>query len=140
MQSGIYRKGSLYLLLILLPLTLQASEEKEIRAYKAVTAWLKLIDQQQYQASWEQTATLFRKQVNASTWTQQMTAVRQPMGDAGSRIMLGATYTTSLPGAPDGEYVVIQFKTAFTHKKDSVETLTAMLDNGHWRVAGYYIR
>jgi hypothetical protein len=140
MKFGIYQKGILYLLLTLLPLTVQSSEEKEIRAHKAATAWLQLVDQQQYRDSWEQAATLFRKQVDASTWTQQMTAVRQPMGDAGSRILLGATYTTSLPGAPDGEYVVIQFRTVFTHKKDSIETLTAMLDNGHWRVAGYYVR
>jgi len=140
MKFGIYQKGILYLLLSLLPLTVQSSEVKEIRAHKAATAWLQLVDQQQYRDSWEQAATLFRKQVDASTWTQQMTAVRQPMGDVGSRILLGATYTTSLPGAPDGEYVVIQFKTVFTHKKDSIETLTPMLDNGHWRVAGYYVR
>jgi hypothetical protein len=140
MKSGIYQKGILYLLLILLPLAVQASEEKKTSAQKAVTAWLKLVDEQQYQDSWEQTATLFRQQVNASTWVQQMTAVRQPMGDASSRILLSATYATSLPGAPDGEYVVFQFKTVFTHKKDAIETLTSMLDNGHWRVAGYYIR
>jgi len=140
MKFGIYRQGILYLLLTLIPLTLQASEEKKISAQKAATAWLELVDQQQYQDSWEQAATLFRKQVSASTWTQQMTAVRQPMGDASSRILLGATYATSLPGAPDGEYVVLQFQTVFTHKKDAIETLTPMLDNGHWRVAGYYIR
>jgi hypothetical protein len=62
------------------------------------------------------------------------------MGDASSRILLGATYATSLPGAPDGEYVVLQFKTVFEHKKDAIETLTPMLDNGQWRVAGYYVR
>lgn len=140
MKIEIYQKSVLYLLLILLPLTVQASEEKKISARKAAIAWLKLVDQQQYQDSWEQAATLFRKQVSASTWTQQMTAVRQPMGDASSRILLGATYATSLPGAPDGEYVVLQFQTVFTHKKDTIETLTPMLDNGHWRVAGYYMR
>ncbi len=140
MKFGIYQKGFLYLLLIMLPLTIQASEEKKTSARKAATAWLNLVDQQQYQDSWEQSATLFRKQVNASTWTQQMTAVRQPLGNANSRILLGATYATSLPGAPDGEYVVLQFQTVFKFKKDAIETLTPMLDNGYWRVAGYYIR
>jgi hypothetical protein len=140
MKYGICDKGILCLLLALLALTVQASEEKKISAQQAATAWLKLVDERQYRESWEETAILFRAQVNASTWVQQMTALRQPMGDASSRILLGATYATSLPGAPDGEYVVLQFKTVFEHKKDAIETLTPMLDNGQWRVAGYYVR
>jgi len=140
MKCGVYHKGILCLLLTLLALTVQASEAKKINAQQAATAWLKLVDERQYRESWEETATLFRAQVNAATWVQQMTALRQPLGDASSRVLLGATYATSLPGAPDGEYVVLQFKTLFEHKKDTIETVTPMLDNGQWRVAGYYIR
>jgi hypothetical protein len=52
-----------------------------------------------------------------------------------------ATYTKSLPGAPDGEYVVIQYDTGFEHKQSAVETVTPMLDkDGKWRVSGYFIR
>ena len=48
---------------------------------------------------------------------------------------------TSLPGAPDGEYVVIQFDTSFTNKKVAVETVTPMKDeDGIWRVSGYYVK
>ena len=48
---------------------------------------------------------------------------------------------TSLPGAPDGEYVVIQFEASFGNKRASVETVTPMLDkDGQWRVSGYYIK
>jgi hypothetical protein len=50
-------------------------------------------------------------------------------------------YATSLPGAPDGEYVVIQFETSFENKNDAVETVTPMKDeDGKWRVSGYFIR
>ena len=50
-------------------------------------------------------------------------------------------YTTTLPGAPDGEYVVIQYQTSFERKKSAIETVTPMRDkDGKWRVAGYYIR
>ena len=50
-------------------------------------------------------------------------------------------YAESLPGAPDGEYVVILFKTSFEGKAEAVETVTPMRDaDGEWRVAGYYIR
>jgi hypothetical protein len=58
-----------------------------------------------------------------------------------SRELISKTYAQSLPDAPDGEYVVIQFKTSFEYKNTAIETVTPMLDNdGIWRVSGYYIR
>ncbi len=46
-----------------------------------------------------------------------------------------------MPGAPDGEYVVIQYDSSFEHKQAAVETVTPMLDkDGKWRVSGYYIK
>jgi hypothetical protein len=67
--------------------------------------------------------------------------VRDPLGKVLSRALKSATYTTTLPGAPDGQYVVIQYDTAFEHKKSAVETITSMLDkDGTWRVSGYFIK
>jgi hypothetical protein len=44
-------------------------------------------------------------------------------------------------GAPDGEYVVIQYDTKFDNKAAAVETVTvARGKDGVWRVAGYYIK
>jgi len=55
--------------------------------------------------------------------------------------MKATRYTTTLPGAPDGEHVVIQFDSSFTNKKTAVETITPMFDkDGVWRVSGYYIK
>ncbi len=55
--------------------------------------------------------------------------------------MKSKQYATSLPGAPDGQYVVIQYKTAFENKKAGVETITPMLDKDKkWRVSGYFIK
>jgi hypothetical protein len=58
-----------------------------------------------------------------------------------SRKFKSAQYTKSVPGAPDGEYVVLQFDTSFANKKEAVETVTPMLDpDGKWKVSGYYIK
>jgi hypothetical protein len=58
-----------------------------------------------------------------------------------SRQLKSKQYTTSLPDAPDGQYVVIQFETSFEQKKSVVETITPMVNaSGQWRVAGYYIK
>ena len=63
------------------------------------------------------------------------------MGKLLSRKLKSATYKTTMPGAPDGEYVVIQYDSSFEHKQAAVETVTPMLDkDGKWRVFGYYIK
>ncbi|NOX96543.1 MAG: DUF4019 domain-containing protein, partial [Nitrospirae bacterium] len=70
-----------------------------------------------------------------------MQAIRKPLGKNISRELKSKRYRTSLPGAPDGKYVVIQFKSSFENKKSALETVTPMLDkDGKWRVSGYYIK
>lgn len=54
--------------------------------------------------------------------------------------MQDARYSTTMPGAPDGEYVVLTFEAAYGNKAAATETVTAMMDGSEWRVAGYYIR
>jgi hypothetical protein len=70
-----------------------------------------------------------------------MKSTRAPLGAVRTRKLKSATYTKTLPGAPDGEYVVIQYDTSFENKKSAVETITPMLDkDGKWRVSGYFIK
>jgi hypothetical protein len=68
-------------------------------------------------------------------------SVRMPLGKMISRKLKTSAYKTTLPGAPDGQYVVIQFETSFQNKKSAIETVTPMFDHdGRWRVSGYYIK
>ena len=117
-----------------------ASDEKKRDADQAAGKWLALIDGQRYRDSWDQAASLFKLQVSVDNWLQSITAARKPLGNMISRKLISATYATSLPGAPDGEYVVLQYQTTFSYKKSAVETVTPMLDDNHWRVSGYYVR
>jgi len=118
-----------------------ANETAEKRAMEASDTWLKLIDNSQYAKSWETAAELFKNAVGKEQWNQSLNAVRKPLGKVMKRTVRSKQYTTSLPGAPDGEYVVIQYETFFENKKSSVETVTLMLDmDGKWRVSGYYIK
>ena len=110
-------------------------------AVQAAEKWLALVDAGDYSASWEQSGELLKKAVTVEQWAQAMEATRTPLGDLVSREVLGSKYATSLPGAPDGEYVVIQFKSSFANKKEAVETVTPKKDSeGVWRVSGYFIK
>jgi hypothetical protein len=131
---------ALVLLLVMLPAPVIASEQKKSAAAEEAGKWLALVDGRQYRQSWQRAATLFRQQVSAEQWQQAITAARNPLGNMVSRKMAAATYATSLPGAPDGEYVVLQFRTEFENRKHAIETVTPMLDDGQWRVSGYYVR
>ncbi len=115
--------------------------DKELAAQEIAQSWLALVDEEQYAQSWEAAAGYFKQAVSVENWLQSMQAHRKPLGALVSRDVKTMKYCTSLPGAPDGEYVVIQFKTSFANKKRAIETVTPMIDaDGVWRVSGYFIR
>ncbi len=114
---------------------------KKKAALAAAEAWLALVDGGTYGQSWEEAAAYFRNAVPREKWEESLRTIRGPLGTIASRKVKTSTYATTLPGAPDGEYVVVRFETSFAHKKSAVETVTPMRErDGTWRVSGYYIR
>ena len=107
----------------------------------AAQAWLKLIDQHKYAQSWRDASSFFRSQISEDRWESRINEVRAPLGPLVSR-KLGITEpTTSLPGAPDGHYLVLQYQSSFAQKHAAIETVVMMLDDdGHYRTTGYFIR
>ncbi len=110
-------------------------------AQTAAENWLALVDQAKYAESWDTASSIFKGAVTKEKWNEMVKAVRPPLGEVVSRKFKNAQYMTSLPGVPDGDYVVIEYDTTFKNKKSAVETVTPMLDkDGQWRVAGYTIK
>ena len=127
--------------LMMLSQLLFAGQDKQKDAIEAAQAWLSLVDEGLYLESWREGATYFKKAVGQEQWTQSMVAFRKPLGKTLSRKITSAKYTTTLPGAPDGEYVVIQFQTKYERKVNTIETVTpSKEEDGNWRIAGYYIK
>jgi hypothetical protein len=111
------------------------------RAQTAAGAWLPLVDEGQYEQSWDQAAKLFKGAVSREKWAEAAKGVRAPLGKLVSRKLASAKYAESIPGGPDGKYVVIEYDASFENKKSAVETVTPMLDpDGSWRVSGYFIK
>jgi hypothetical protein len=115
--------------------------EKGKAAVAAAEEWITMVDDGKYAESWKEAAQYFKNAVKQEQWEQSLRAVRNPLGKLISRKVKSKTYTTSLPGAPDGEYLVIKFKSSFENKKSAIETVTPMMDkDAKWRVSGYYMR
>jgi hypothetical protein len=118
-----------------------AQDKNTEAAQRAVEVWLGLVDSGKYAESYRAAAAIFQAAVSEEKWVGAVQAARGPLGKLMTRSLKSARYTKTLPGAPDGEYVVLTFETSLEHKDAAVETLTARLEkDGVWRVAGYFIR
>ena len=110
-------------------------------AVAAAQKWLTGIDNNHYGESWTDAADAFHDAITQDKWVAALESVRKPLGSLVSRQFKSAQLVTNPPGAPDGQYVVIQFDTTFANKESGVETVTmGPLQNGQWKASGYYIK
>lgn len=110
-------------------------------AKQAATAWLAVLDQGNYTGTWQQASALFKSAVAPQAWESAARSAREPLGALKSREVRSVTFTRSLPGVPEGEYVVIQYASRFENRTEAVETVTPMREkDGSWRVSGYFVK
>lgn len=127
---------------ILLPSLLPgyAEFEKEDAA-NAVKQWLALVDAGKYRESWKEASTYFKKKVDSDKWVKSVREAREPLGEVKSRILKISHRVSSIPGAPEGDYFIMRYRTDFTGREDAIETITVIMDvDARWRIAGYFIR
>ena len=130
-----------FLILFSLCSPARAQQKPERLAQQSAESWLALVDSGKYAESWDEAAPIFKAAVTQEQWKRALAASRDPLGKVLSRKLISSTYTTNLPGAPDGEYVVIKYESSFEHKQSAIETITPMLDKeGKWKVSGYYTK
>ena len=136
-------KYALFVIMLLTSLSFSshilANETKVEAGFVAAEAWLSILDQGKYGQSWDEATSYFRDAIEKPEWVQKIKAVRTHMGKVIKRERMDGEYSTTLPGAPDGEYVTLQFKTEFEHKKEGIETVNVRWEDERWRVAGYFI-
>jgi hypothetical protein len=117
------------------------AQDSATAAQTAVESWLGLVDGQRYDESWQAAAAFFRNSVTQRAWQEAAQAARSPLGSLKSRAVKSTTSTKTLPGAPDGDYVVLQYNTTFERKASALETVTVVREpDGGWRVVGYFVR
>lgn len=110
-------------------------------AQNATENWLTQVDYGKYGESWDQASKFFQSRLTRQQWIQALDKVRTPLGQVQSRKLKSATYTTDVPNAPAGEYVIIQYRTSFQNMNEAIETVTPMLEkDGTWKVSGYFIK
>ena len=116
-----------------------AADAREQAAAKSVEAWLAIHDAGRYDESWDAAAEYVKRMIPQSKWEDAMQAHRAPLGNVKSRSVHATTYAATLPGMPDGDYMVLQYKTSFEKKDSAIETIIPMLEDGQWKVMTYRI-
>lgn len=109
-------------------------------AISAAQSWLKVVDSGQFEKSWEEAAPIFQSNVAEDSWSKMLTTHREPLGQVKARELRSKTFFTSLPGAPEGRYWVLDFVATFDGDKKLYERVTPMkVGESDWRVSGYFL-
>lgn len=108
-------------------------------AEAAALAWLEAIDSGQYEQAWENSSTLLKVPLSPNMLSRTISAARRDFGTVQSRRRVSLTHETSMPGAPRGDYAILTFQTNFENRPKITETITPHLEEGTWRVSGYYV-
>jgi hypothetical protein len=115
-----------------------ANAEKEKAAVTVAEKWLALVDTGKYSESWQESDGYFKSMIQQDQWVQSLRSVRTPLGKVISRKLEIKIYKTSLPGASDGQYVIIKYITSFQNNKHFTETVVSRLGKDErWRVLGF---
>jgi hypothetical protein len=117
---------------------LAAPDAQEMQAQGE--SFLKQLDAHAYAETWTGASKMFQSQISQDKWVDAMKSVREPLGALVSRKFLRMNLPKAVPGAPDGQYAVLQFQTAFSEKAEAIETVTFLQEDGKWKLAGFFIR
>ena len=122
------------------PAALHAQHQAQVDSAKqAAQSWLALLDADKFEATWEQSATTLRSNIDATGWAQRLKSAHSTLDSLQSRSLVEARYTTTLPNMPEGDYVIAQYRATYG-TEPAAETVSLKKENGEWRVAGYVIR
>jgi hypothetical protein len=120
---------------------LAAQDPRASLVQEIARTWLADTDRDNAAQSWKNAGKQFRNAITVERWAESLKAVRSPLGALSQRAQIGTEFRKNIPGAPDGEYAIVLFRTTFAKKMDARETLTLEHEpDGAWRVIGYLIQ
>jgi hypothetical protein len=106
----------------------------------AARQWLFYVDGGDYAKGWDRAGNPFKAQFTAQALRNKIAPVREPLGAIMQRKFLSATISSTMPGLPDGNYVVVKFNSRFAKYADAVETVELDMEGGRWAIIGYFIK
>jgi hypothetical protein len=127
--------------MIVFPILNETPDTEEADKAAAVAMeFFQLIDADMYAESWQMSAGLMKERVTEKDWVEKLTKARTLSGPLVERKEKDSSYSTTAVDSPDGEYISLIFESRFQRAESVDEYITVMLDDGHWKVAGYFLQ
>ncbi|MFM7403482.1 MAG: DUF4019 domain-containing protein [Erythrobacter sp.] len=95
-----------------------------------------MVDAHDWGASWAATGKQFRELNKREIFAKTAESVQPKLGATLSRTFLSLDFAP----APPAGYMTVKFRTQFAEKPDTVETVALQLEDGKWRVVGYWLK
>lgn len=117
-----------------------ASKADSMAARAAAKSWLGLVDRGQYAASWKAASKQFQGAVDTAKWSTALKEARGPFDPLANRTEASLHFVTNPPGAPQGEYAMLQYHAKAKSGGDVTERVVLVHQGGAWKAAGYFIK
>ena len=133
-------------LLLLLSTTLahaeDTKEQKQAAGVKAASNFLALLDNGKYNDAWKQLSPAQQPSGSKDKWQSDVSRYRKQIGKLHDRKIMGAAYTTQLPGGGEpGEYVILTALSSYERLGSALEVVVSQLQpDGTWVISGYSIK
>lgn len=122
-----------------LPETSSGSQSQQTEAEAAARSYLAMIDQKQYEKTWEQAGPALRSQSSEFAWVNMLKLARKTFTAITNRQVEGFGFSSQIdPNVPVGEYVLVQFKEV-KGNVTTTEKVVMQKDQGKWKIVGYFI-
>lgn len=106
-----------------------------------IESFLAEVDDGDWQGSWEVAGAYFQSVTTPEEWTAAVEPLRSQLGAVQSREVMSVQVAETLPGAPDGDYEIVQFQTDYANGTGPLtETVIALRAGDDWQIMGYFIR
>lgn len=129
-------------LLLVVPISAQPGGEHAAakrQAQTAAEAWLTLVDDDKFAASWDSAAALFRERVERDGWVQRGQQLRDTVQAPSTRTLATTQYRDSLQRASgSGPFVILKYRSSFGAGRFE-ELLLTVREDTTWKVTGYQV-
>lgn len=138
------RCGPVFLIALLIVLTVSACSREVDRprvpneVLDVVTTVGDQIAQERYEQIYNESSDLWKKDVTLEQSNEVFKALQTKLGKVETRSLHSAAEQQNSGGALKGHVFILSYQTRF-ERGPAMETFTLIEDNGHWRLARYFV-
>ena len=113
--------STLFFLVLAIPAGAEPISKEQLR--EGADNYLELLDQGRYAEAWQAMSPIYRAIEPQAQWHNRQQAIRDAYGALEFRDLVRVEFRDHYTLSPDGQYIIVQFKTSFQNKTATRETV-----------------